>query len=350
MFIKSIPDISRLFAGLLVATGLLFLAGCDSNGDLSSAQGQFALMLTDAPANLDSAVVTVDRVDLVSEGAEDEVEEDEDDGEKEGIITLTDTSRQMDLLQLQGGVTETLANVTVPEGEYTQLRFVLGDENYVVFNDGTKQTLQVPGGKQSGIKIVLPEVEIENEGDQIEVTLDFDVDESFVEKGTGEYLFKPTVKVKHVFVNGQSIQTVDVDGAVSDVSSNSVSVDSIPFSVTDQTEFESDGDESSPADLQAGQVVGVEGTLLEDGTLEAREIEVEGDDELERSITAPLEAKSETEGEQSVTLLGVTVGVTSETEFGDASLSALSEGDRIEVDYDFQDGRRVATDIEKEDD
>ncbi len=348
---NSISYISRLFAGLLVATGLLFLAGCDSNEDLSPAQGQFALMLTDAPANLDSAVVTVDRVDLVSEEAEDEIEDDEDDGEKEGIITLTDNSRQMDLLQLQGGVTETLADVTVPEGEYTQLRFVLGDENYVVFDDGTKQTLQVPSGKQSGIKIVLPEVEIENDGDQIEVTLDFDVDESFVEQGTGEYLFKPTVKVKHVFVNGQSVQTVDVDGTVSDVSSNSVSVDSIPFSITDQTELESDGEESSPADLQAGQVVGVEGTLLDDGTLEAREIEVEGDDEGERSITAPLDAKTETEGEQSVTLLGVTVDVTSETQFDDdASLSAFSVGDRIEVDYVFQDGRRVATKIEKEDD
>lgn len=341
--------LSRLFAGLLVAAGLLFWAGCDSNGDLSPAQGQFALMLTDAPANLDKAVVTVDRVDLVSDDAEDEVEEDEDDGEKEGIITLTDTPRQMDLLQLQGGVTETLADVTVPEGEYTQLRFVLGDENYVVWDDGTKQTLQVPSAKQTGIKIILPKVEIENEGDQVEVTLDFDVEESFVEKGNGEYLFKPTVKVKHVFVNGQSVQTVEVDGEVSDVSSESVSVDSIPFSITDRTEVESDGDESSPADLQAGQVVDVEGTLLDDGTLEAREIEMEGDDELERSITAPLDAKTETEGEQSVTLLGVTVDVTSETEFDDdASLSALSEGDRIEVDYVFQEGRRVATEIEND--
>lgn len=344
-FLQHIP---RFLAVLLVTAGLLFVAGCDSTGEMSSGEGQFTLMLTDAPANLDSAVVTVDRVDLVSEDAEDQ---DAEDGEGEGIITLTDTTGKVDLLQLQGGVTQTLANATVPPGEYAQLRFVLGEENYLVFDDGTKQDLQVPSGQQSGIKIILPEVEIENQGDQIEVTLDFDVDESLVEKGNGGYLFKPTIKVQDVLVNGESIQTVEVDGAVSNAGSGSVSVDSIPFALTDQTEFDGDEGASSPADLENGQFVEVEGTLLDDGTLEAREIDVEGDDEVEHSITAPIEAKTETEGDQSVTLLGVTIEVTSETEFDDdAALSALSVGDRVNVDYTFQDGARVASKIEVEND
>lgn len=356
-----------LALGLALATGLLII-GCDSTGGMSgSAEGQFTLNLTDAPADLDSAVVTIDQVLLVSEdaadddddgddddgdddGEDDDGDDDDDDGEdEEGIITLTDSTRQIDLLQLQGGVNTTLANVTVPEGEYAQLRLVLGDENYVVV-DGERQMLQVPSGKQSGIKIVLPgEVEIENDGDRLEVTLDFDVEESFVETGNGDYIFKPTVKVKEVFVNGESIETVSVDGTVSSASSDVVAVDSIPFAVTEETEFDGDDGASSPSDLQVGQTVEVEGTVGSDGSLEALELEVEDDDEPERSITARIESVSPSDS--TLAQLGVTIRVTDRTEFDDdEGLDGLETGERVETDYVFRNGARVATEIEDEDD
>jgi hypothetical protein len=174
---------TRLVAALFLAVGVLFAVGCDSAGTSSSsaAEGSFTLRLTDAPAALDSAVVTVDRVELVGDDAEDDEESDnrdddngdddngdddngddsddgddngaDDDGEDdgEGSIALTDETRKIDLLQLQDGNTALLADgVTVPKGEYSQLRFVLGDENYIVV-DGSKQSLEVPGGQQSGI-------------------------------------------------------------------------------------------------------------------------------------------------------------------------------------------------------
>lgn len=345
----SIRNVTRLTASLLVGAGLLFWVGCDTAGDMSPGQGQFTLRLTDAPADVNKAVVTVERVDLVPEDAEEEMddEDDADDADEEGVITLTDETRPIDLLELQGGVSETLADVTVPEGTYTQLRFVLGDENYLVFSDGTRQDLTVPSGQQTGIKIILPEVEIENDGDQVEVTLDFDVDESLVETGSGDYLFKPTINVKNVFVNGEAIETVEVEGAVSDASGGSVAVDGIPFSVTDQTGFDGDDGASNISALEPGLIVEVEGTLLDDGSLEAREVEVEDDDEVDRSITAPLESVSE----ESFSLLGVTIEVTNETEFDDdGGLSALEAGDRVEVEYDFQEDVRVATEVESEDD
>ncbi|MFB6231824.1 MAG: DUF4382 domain-containing protein [Salinibacter sp.] len=339
---------NRFVVGLLVAAGfLVWMVGCDSTGNVSTGQGQFTLKLTDAPADLDRAVVTVDRVELVTGDADEEEEDDDGDDDEEGIITLMDTSRQINLLKLQDGVTTTLADTTVPEGEYTQLRFVLGDENYVVA-DGDRQNLQVPSGKQSGIKIILPDVEVENDGDRLSVTLDFDVEESFVRAGaSGKYLFKPTVKVKSVSVNGESIETVEVEGAVSGASGESVSVDSIGFSVTDQTEFDGDDGATSVADLQSGQAIEVEGTRLDDGSLRAREVDVEDDDEVERSITAPVEAL----GDDSLTLLGVPVEVTNGTEFeDDRRLEGLSPGDRVEVNYEFREGSRIALEIEDEDD
>ena len=357
----------RLIAALFVAAGLLFATGCDSAGTSSEpAQGSFTLRLTDAPAALDSAVVTVDRVVLVGEDADesdddgddsddgdDNGDDDSDDGDdngeedEDGLITLTDSTRQIDLLQLQNGNTALLADgITVPEGEYSQLRFVLGDENYVVV-DGRRQMLQVPSGQQSGIKIILPEVEIENDGDRLEVTLDFDVDESFIEQGNGTFRFKPTIKVKDVFVNGNSVETVSVDGLVTavDAGAGTMAVDSIPFATTSQTEFE---DTNSLSTLSTGQHVEVEGTVPSDGsTLEAREVDVEDDEELERSITARIEAL----GDQSFTILGTTIQVTDNTEFDDdGGFGALRTDARVEVDYTFQDGVRVATEVEMEDD
>jgi len=347
----------RVFATVFIISDLFFWAGCDSSGGMGeAAQGDFTLRLTDAPAALDSAVVTVDRVDLVTEDGEDSADDggdDDGDNDEEGTLTLTEETRQLDLLQLRNGNEELLADaVTVPEGEYTQLRFVLGDkpgDNYVVVNGG-QQMLSVPSGAQSGIKIILPEVEVENDGDQIDVTLDFDVDESFVEQGNGDYRFKPTIKVKDVFVNGQSIETVSVGGLVTSVEAgnNMISVEDIAFTATATTKIEGDS-ASSLGDFQEDQYVSVEGTRLDDGTVEAREIEDEESDE-ERSITARIESKTDTENEQSVTLLGVTAQVTSETEFDDSSFEALASGDRVEVDYVVNDGQRVATEIESEDD
>jgi hypothetical protein len=347
--------LTRIIAGALVLSGVLFWVGCDSGGTGSTAQGDLTLRLTDAPADLDSAVVTVDRVDLLTEdGVSDDGNGDDDDSGDDddgSTLTLTDETRQLDLLQLQNGNEALLADeVTVPEGEYTQLRFVLGSENYVVVN-GEQQMLEVPSGQQSGIKIVLPEVEIENDGDQIDLTLDFDVEDSFVEQGNGTYRFKPTIKVKNVFVNGQSIETVSVDGLVTGVGAgnNEISVEDIPFTTTTATEIEGDN-VSTLEDFSEGQYVAVEGTLLDDGTVEAREIETEESDD-ERSITARIESKTNTEQEQSLTLLGVAIQVTSNTEFDDNSLDALETGDRVEVDYTVDsDGNRLATQIENEGD
>ena len=118
---------------------------------------------------------------------------------------------------------------------------------------------------------------------------------------------------------------------------------------TATTEIEGDNG-SSLGDVQEDQHVGVEGTRLDDGTVEAQEIEAEESDD-ERSITTRIEPKTDTESEQSVTLLGVIAQVTGETEFDGSDFGALASGDRVEVDYTLNsDGQRIATGIENEDD
>jgi len=321
----------------------LTVAACDTTttSDSDDATGRLTVLLTDNPANLDSAIVTIRRIDLVPEDAENGDDDGDEDDESE-ILRFPVEERPIDLLQLQDGVTTTLADVDVPAGEYEQIRLVLGDENYVVA-DGERQDLQVPSGQQSGIKILLPdEVDVENDGDQIELTLDFDVHDSFVLRGNGRYLFKPTVRVQEVQINGDAMDMVSVEGAVTsvDAENGQLVVEDVVFETTGRTEFD---DLGSLADLDAGDFVEVEG-VVEDGRRIALEVEREDADE-ERSITARLEQVSSS----SVTLLGVTIAVNAETDVDDGDLDDLEAGDRVEVEFVIRsDGSRLATEIDRE--
>jgi len=336
------PTSVRLLFPLVVLCLGLSVAACDSTGsDSDDATGRLTVLLTDNPANLDSAVVTVRRIDLVPEDGEDGEDTGDEDDDSD-ILRFPVEERPIDLLQLQNGVTTTLADVDVPAGEYAQIRLVLGDENYVVA-DGERQDLQVPSGEQSGIKILLPDgVEVENDGDRIDLTLDFDVHDSFVLRGNGRYLFKPTVRVQEIWVNGNAMEMVSVEGAVSSVDTEAgrLVVEGVTFETTGRTEFD---DLASLVDLDAGDVVEVDG-VVEDGRRIALEVEREDADE-ERSITARLEQVSSS----SVTLLGVTIAVNAETDIDDGDLEALDVGDRVEVEFVIRsDGSRLATEIDRE--
>ena len=323
-----------LVASLLALGAAAVLAGCDAGGDGGDDAGGATLqvLLTDAPGDLAEARVTVDRVELLPQGGG-------------GAVVLTDTDRTLDLLRLQNGVTATLAAEPIPAGTYTQMRFVVADEATVVLEDGTRQTLIVPSGTQTGIKVVFAPVTVGGPADDVTVLLDFDVEDSFVQAGaSGMYLFKPVVRTKAVAVNGQTRTQPTVTGAVTAVGSGTLTVEDVAFAVTDQTVF--DDGVADLSDLAAGDVVEVTGAATSAG-LEALKVEREEADE-EPAYEAELEAV----GSASVTLLGQAVQVTAATQFEDGltGLGDLSSGDRVEVEFTRDaSGAKTATEIERED-
>ncbi len=188
---------SAFFSVVLVAA--VMLTGCDVLNSSDPVEGQMRVLLTDAPADIKEAHVTILRVELV--------------GNDEGVIVLSEQEQAFDLLELQNGVTAELADVAIPEGSYAQLRVVVDEEARLVFEDDSETKLKVPSGTQTGIKILFPEVTIADDDDSVEILLDFDVFESFVPGGaSGMYVFKPVIKPLYLEVNGQRTEMDDDEG------------------------------------------------------------------------------------------------------------------------------------------
>lgn len=179
-----------LTAMLGLALCLIALPGCDSSNADADHQSRVSILLTDAPADdIVEANVIIERVELLGEGGR--------------AILLADEPQPFDLLTLQNGVTAVLADLDVPDDTYHQVRIVVHDEATVVFDDGTVEALKVPGGTETGIKINLPSLVIDD--DLVVVTIDFDLADSFVKRGNSGkgYIFKPVLKPLAVEINGE---------------------------------------------------------------------------------------------------------------------------------------------------
>lgn len=196
----------------LIKIGLMFIAGvlilatsCTQNdSEGMGGKGTLSLLLTDAPfpSNLvDQTVVTIDKIEIRSTLA------------LTGTTTCTycdnlsqfttlyeGDGKTFDLLDLQNGITEELANVDLEPGSYDLIRMHVAKAE-VVLKNGTSYDLKIPSGSTSGIKIkITPELLIES-GVESTILLDFDVSKSFIVQGNPKtpagikgFLFKPVLR------------------------------------------------------------------------------------------------------------------------------------------------------------
>ncbi len=185
---------------ILVAALIISLSACDmigmsdftgSSDDAGTARMQVLLVDSPFPFDLvDEVNVTISRVELRG-------------GEK--VVIVMDEPRTFNLLELQNGVSAELGALEIPAGRYTQARLIV-DDAVVLMNDGGAFDLKVPSGS---VRVMLDGVEVE-EGQDVSLTLDFDVDKSFVVQGNPNtpagikgFLLKPTVISKGMKENGR---------------------------------------------------------------------------------------------------------------------------------------------------
>lgn len=184
---------------VLVGLAAICFIGCGGSSS-SNANGAINVHLVDGPiAGYQEINLNIQTVEIRGDG---------------GWITLGTPSRTVNLLNLVGGVSESLAmGTTLPAGHYGQMRLVLGTSNTVKLSDGSVQPLTVPSGLHSGIKLVVSfDVAA---GTTKDVWIDFDAAHSIqvVQAGaSGQYLLRPTIWAFDKLVTG-SIRGIFTDAA-----------------------------------------------------------------------------------------------------------------------------------------
>ena len=168
---------SRLIHITSVSAMAIMLGACGGGGGGGSSTGTLNLGVTDASVDAAQAVVVeFTGVELQSSGGgridHDFVDE----------LTGDPAPRHIDLLALTGGTTELLLDgVTVNAGHYEWIRLKVNAErgvidSYIDLLDGSRHSLYIPSGAQSGLKLNrgfdVPE------GGTASFTIDFDLRKS----------------------------------------------------------------------------------------------------------------------------------------------------------------------------
>lgn len=162
---------------------LIFMTACNENNDASPEQAKLEIRLTDAPnSNIKEVWVDIKEIQVII-------------GDSTRWTSLTGVHPGVyNLLSLTDGRDTLLADATIPAGRLSQLRLILGEDNYIITHDGQKEMLTTPSAQQSGLK-----VQVQNDltgGVLYRLVLDFDAAKSVVEAGnSGKYILKPVIRV-----------------------------------------------------------------------------------------------------------------------------------------------------------
>jgi hypothetical protein len=144
------------------------------------------VLLTDFPLGdktVNAINVTIKRVEIHRDGFEWETIVSYENADGSG-------GKGFELLALTGGVMAVLGERELPEGLYTQIRMVLGDDNTIVV-DGVETSLSTPSAEQTGIKLT-GSFDVSSSRLTV-IKLDFDAQKSVIQTGEGQYKLKPTV-------------------------------------------------------------------------------------------------------------------------------------------------------------
>jgi hypothetical protein len=276
-------------SSFLLLALLTILFSCEDNSETNSEEStsvegsayvQFSL--TDAPADFEAVLIDVvgleykiDTTASEDESTDDPDPDEEEDSENSEWYVADIEPAIYDLLQLNNGESVMLDEDEVPAGTLTEIRLILGDNNNVVIGEDTI-SLFVPSGSSSGLKIKLNQ-KIED-GGNYEVLIDFDAGMSIVERGRGDFLLKPVIRVSVDDMDDDVEVTGSITGTVtpSDIASVIYAIDSEDDSVS--TQPEDDGsfilkmlEEGSftisavPSDSSGLQTVIVEDVVVEAG-------------------------------------------------------------------------------------
>lgn len=245
-FLKALP--------LLVAP--LLTVACESVDTTGPSDGnaRVSLLLTDAPGDVEAAVVTI--TDIYLQG----------DGDEGRVYLRQDDAVTTDLLDLSNDVIELVDDYEIPAGTYSQLRFVISGAYLEVEDESGGTTiyatspdyeglpagveadgeLHCPSCAQSGIKVLLGPIngdyddDFEEDPEDIEdepvvfdgeqtILVDFDVSRSFGKQAgnSGRWIMRPSLKATRLVTAAE----LAVSLALNDTSVHLPLIDDLPLSL-----------------------------------------------------------------------------------------------------------------------
>lgn len=173
---------------VLGLAGLVALASCNTEDDeIREGNAKVNVSLIDAPADYDAVWIEVLGVEILRA--------DEDESDDSAWISIPNEADEnhLNLLSLVGGNEAFIGSEEVPAGEISQIRLLLGEDNYLVI-DGEEIPLKTPSAQQSGLKLKLNQELMA--GIQYDLVIDFDAAKSIVKAGnSGQYILKPVLRV-----------------------------------------------------------------------------------------------------------------------------------------------------------
>ena len=213
-------NIKLLFMAILACFVVTSVTGCGGGSSGGPSTGELSIGVTDAPVDEASSVVVEFTGVIIQPASGDRLEFDFDQLECSetgtpcvvdadctgGTDVCIDTPRQIDLLALNGGGSETILDgVTVPAGHYNWLRLKVNAEcdtldSFIEIpgDINSPYSLHVPSGSQTGLKLVrgfdVPA------GGIASFTIDFDLRKSVNHPEgqgncSGNYKLKPALRL-----------------------------------------------------------------------------------------------------------------------------------------------------------
>jgi len=188
----------KIMHALFLSLFVLFIASCDK--DNNSDKAQLSVLMTDAPAVYDAVLIDLQRVEVTGDGEVD--------------VVLNTNSDIYNLLDLTNGVNTLIATGDMEPGTISQIRLILGPNNSVVVN-GVSHPLSTPSAQQSGLKLQVHQTF--EPGVSYAIMLDFDANQSIVEKGNGEYQLKPVIRTIDMALSGSIKGSITPVGTIATI-------------------------------------------------------------------------------------------------------------------------------------
>ena len=166
------------------ATLAILAVACnrDNNDGSDSNKARLQVALTDDPGDYAAVIIDVEDIQI-----------NYSDDPNSGWATLPNVNAgEYDVMKLINDEDTILADAEVGPGTISQIRLVLGTENFVTLTSGETIRLETPSAQQSGLKLNIHQ-QVEP-GLLYKMLLDFDVAKSIVKTGNGRYILKPTIR------------------------------------------------------------------------------------------------------------------------------------------------------------